>query len=82
MTSSTHLWTESLHLIFSDDHLGDDDKDRGALERRREREKAPSQSAGQEVISALQKRKPQSACDLAKVAELTRGTAGIQTNFS
>lgn len=51
MTSSTHLWTESLHLIFSDDHLGDDDKDGGALGRRREREKAPSQSAGQEVIS-------------------------------
>lgn len=39
VTCSTHLWTESLHLIFSNDHLGDNDKDRGALGRRRERKK-------------------------------------------
>ena len=36
-----HLWAEALHLVFRDDHLGDDDKDRGALgRRRREREDA------------------------------------------
>ena len=36
-----HLWAEALHLVFRDDHLGDDDKDRGALgRRRRERENA------------------------------------------
>ena len=36
---SLHLWAESLHLVFSDNHLGDDDKDRGALRRQMEREK-------------------------------------------
>ena len=34
------LWAEALHLVFRDDHLGDDDEDRGALGRRRERENA------------------------------------------
>lgn len=41
---SPHLWAESLHLVFSDYHLGDDDKDRGALGRRRERKKCTSTS--------------------------------------
>lgn len=72
----THLWTESLHLIFSNDHFGDDDKDRGALGRRRERKKPSPNLWGRKLFPLYRTGSPRQN-DLVKVAGLTQG---IQRN--
>lgn len=78
LTFSTHLWTESLHLVFSNDHFGDDDKDRGALERRRERKKPSPYLWGRKPFPLYRTGRARWN-DLAKVAGLTRG---IQRNLA
>lgn len=59
LSPSSHLWAESLHLVFRYDHLGDDDEDRGALGKGREGRNAtvPPLEAGTTATPAIERRK-------------------------